>query len=269
MSTALIVLFLALLGYLLMTLFLSLCQDQLVYSPSKKITQDPSILKLPFREVEFETAAKIKLHGWMVGEDYFSKVVVFFHGNGGNISANLKILPIFYRLGLRTFIFDYRGYGRSEGTPSEEGTYWDAETVWRYLTKSEGIAPGRIILYGHSLGGAVAASLASKVKPRALILEASFSSIPELGKSVFPFFPVRMMCKFQYNTRAFLSQISVPVLVIHSPNDKTVPFSHGETLYRAANPPKRFLKIYGTHNEGFINCLELYILGLQSFLSEL
>ena len=268
MSNTLLILFVFVFGYFLMALILFLRQDRMVYFPSKKIAQLPSDIKLPYREVVFKNDDGLELYGWMVGEEEFKDVVLFFHGNGGNISYNLNFLTIFYRLGLKVFIFDYCGYGQSQGTPSEEGTYLDADAAWYYLTKTEGIPRDRIIFYGHSLGGAVAAQLATKVKPRALILEAAFTSAPDLGESMFPLFPVRMLCRFQYNTRALLTNITIPVLVIHSPNDEVVPFRHGEILYKAANEPKQFLKIFGTHNEGFINCAELYIVGVRSFLSE-
>jgi pimeloyl-ACP methyl ester carboxylesterase len=267
-SNTLVILLLLVLGYFLMALVLYLGQNRMVYSPSKKILQVPSDIKLPFREVEFQTDDGLKLYGWVVGEKEFKDVVLFFHGNAGNISYNLNFLTIFFRLGLRTFIFDYRGYGQSQGTPSEEGTYLDAEAAWNYLIKTEHIRRDRVIFYGHSLGGAVAAYLAAKVKPRALILEATFTSAPDLGMSMFPFFPVRMLCRYQYNTKALLPGITIPVLVIHSPNDEMIPFRHGEALYKATNEPKQFLKIFGSHNDGFIDCAELYIAGLRSFLTK-
>jgi fermentation-respiration switch protein FrsA (DUF1100 family) len=267
-SNTVVILFVFVFGYFLMALVLFLGQNRLVYSPSKKILQVPSDIKLPFREVEFQTDDGLKLYGWMVGEKEFKDVVLFFHGNAGNISYNLNFLTIFYRLGLKTFIFDYRGYGQSQGTPSEEGTYLDAEAAWNYLIKTERIPGDGVIFYGHSLGGAVAAHLAAKVKPRALILEATFTSVPDLGKSMFPFFPVRMLCRYQYNTKALLPGITIPVLVIHSPNDEMIPFRNGEAIYKAANEPKQFLKIFGSHNDGFVNCAELYIRGLRSFLSK-
>jgi fermentation-respiration switch protein FrsA (DUF1100 family) len=267
-SNTLVLILLFVLGYFLMALLLFFRQDRIVYVPSKKLVQFPSDILLPYREVEFPTDDDLNLYGWMVGEEEFKDVVLFFHGNGGNISYNLNFITIFYRLGLKTLIFDYRGYGQSQGTPSEEGTYLDAEAAWDYLIKTERISSDRVIFYGHSLGGAVAAHLAAKVKPGALILEASFTSAPDLGKSMFPFFPVRMLCRFQYNTKALLPGITIPVLVIHSPNDEMIPFRHGEILYKAANEPKQFLKIFGSHNDGFINCAELYIEGLRSFLSK-
>ncbi|UCH96827.1 MAG: alpha/beta hydrolase [Candidatus Aminicenantes bacterium] len=267
MSDTLIILFVFVFGYFLMALILFLRQDRLVYFPSNEIVWFPSDLKLPYREVEFKTGDGFRLYGWMVGEEDFRNVVLFFHGNASNISHNLDFLPVFHRLGLKAFIFDYRGYGQSEGTPSEAGTYLDAEAAWDYLTKTQGISRDQVIFYGHSLGAAVAAHLAEKVKPGALVLEAAFTSVPDLGRSMFPFLPVRLLCKFRYNTKTLLPKITIPVLVIHSPNDEMIPYAHGEVLYKVANNPKQFLKIFGSHNEGFTNCEDLYIAGLRSFLS--
>lgn len=268
MPKPIIIIFIFLFLYVFMALILFLRQDRMVYFPSKTLAQLPSDIKLPYNEVEIKTQDGVQLHGWMVGEEGSRDVVIFFHGNGGNISYNLNFLTIFHRLGLKTFIFDYRGYGRSQGKPTEEGTYLDAEAAWNYLTETKGIPNERIILFGHSLGGAIATHLAAKVKPRALILEATFTSAPDLGQGMYPFFPVRMLCKFQYNTRDLIREINTPVLVIHSPNDEIIPFRHGERLFQVANEPKRFLKILGSHNDGFINCEEMYINGVRSFLSE-
>jgi pimeloyl-ACP methyl ester carboxylesterase len=268
MSDTYIIFFVVILGYFLIALIFFLRQDRMVFKPSKKISRLPSDIKLPYRQVVFKNDDGLELHGWIVGEESFEDTVLFFHGNVGNISYNLNILLLFYRVGLKVFLFDYRGYGQSQGTPSEEGTYIDADAAWYYLTKTEKISPEHIILYGHSLGGAIAAQLAAKVKPRALILEAAFTSAPDLGRSIFPFFPVRMLCRYQYNTRASLAKITCPVLIIHSSNDEVIPYRHGEVLYETANKPKQFLRIFGSHSDGFINCTELFIIGLRSFLFE-
>jgi len=268
MSITLTIILVILLFYFVVVLFLSMRQSSLVYFPSKKILKTPADVFLKYRDISFQTANGLQLQGWMVGEESARNVLMFFHGNGGNISYNLNHLVILDRLGMKIFIFDYRGYGKSGGSPSEEGTYFDAEAAWKYLTKTETIPPERIIFFGHSIGGAIAANLASKVKPRALILESTFTSIPELGKSLYPFFPVKSFCRFKYDTKSLLPQIKVPVLVIHSSYDELVPYRQGRELFQVANEPKQFLKIYGTHNDGFMNYTEGYIVGLRSFLME-
>jgi len=269
MSTLFIILFLIVFAYFLLALIFFLRQDRMMYHPAKKFIHTPSDFKLPFREVTFRTSDKQKLHGWIVGEENADRVLLFCHGNAGNISYNINFLSLFYLLGLKIFIFDYRGYGQSSGIPSEEGTYLDAEAAWKYLIKNERVPRQRIIIFGHSIGAAVAAYLATKVKPKALILEAAFTSVPELGKTIFPFFPVRMLCRYRYNTQTRITKIDVPVMVIHSLYDEKVPYRHGEALFRSAKDPKQFLQTFGSHNEGFVNCSELYMIGIRSFLSTL
>ena len=255
--------------YVTIVLFLFFFQGRMVYYPSKRISSSPSDIGLPFRDVTFSTADGIEISGWMVGEDKARPVVLFCHGNAGNISHRLDTLAIFDRLGLNTFIFDYRGYGRSQGKPTEAGTYRDVEAAWLYLVENEGVPPERIILFGRSLGGAIAAYLAAKknTKAGALILESTLTSVPDLGGDKYPFFPVRLLSRFQYNTRGFLKKITLPVLVIHSPQDEIIPFSHGKALFEAANEPRQFMQISGSHNEGFLSPGETYIQGLKKFVS--
>lgn len=252
--------------YILIVLFIYFNQGRMVYFPMKTMGGTPSDIGLPYREVGLVTSDGVGLSAWFVGMDKSRDVVLFCHGNAGNISHRLESLSIFHRLGLNTFIFDYRGYGRSGGEPSEEGTYLDAGAAWRYLTEAEHIPPQRIILFGRSLGGAVAAQLATKVTPKALILESTFTSVTDVGARAYPFLPVRLLSRYRYDTRRLLPDIRVPVLVVHSPDDEIIPFRHGIALFEVANEPKRFLKISGDHNGGFFNSGEIYTGGLNEFL---
>lgn len=262
-------------GYILLTLLMFLLQHRMVYYPHRQLTHSPADIGLPYREITFETGDGLTLHGWLVGEEKPDKpVLLFCHGNAGNISHRLDSFHIFNHLGLTTLIFDYRGYGKSQGKPSEKGTYLDVQAAWRYLTEKESILPGQIILFGRSLGGAVAANLAAflmnppEKKPRALILESTFTSVPDVGAQAYPFLPVRLLARIRYDTLKLLPGIKIPVLVIHGDGDEIIPYSHGLTLYEHANPPKQFLKIHGSHNEGFLNSREIYIHGLDSFLQK-
>lgn len=256
--------------YLVLLLFVFFFQEKMVYFPYKAIRQFPSNIGLPYREVILKTSDGFRIHGWLVGEQDKTEqdVVLFCHGNAGNISHRLDSLAIFHRLGLKVFIFDYRGYGRSEGAPSEEGTYRDVEAAWRFLTAEGKIPPERIILFGRSLGGAVAAYLAAGIgaKAKALILESTFTSVPDLGARLYPIFPVRLLSRFRYNTLEYLDKIDMPVLVVHSPGDEMIPFRHGKALFEAAKSPKQFLQLSGSHNEGFWQSGQTYIEGLYQFL---
>jgi pimeloyl-ACP methyl ester carboxylesterase len=240
----------------------------MVYYPYKQIISTPADEGLNYRDVNFHASDGVSLSGWMVGNEKKNFVILFCHGNGGNISYNIGFLPIFDRLDCRTFIFDYRGYGQSGGKPTEEGTYLDVEAAWKYLVEIEKIQPGRIILFGHSLGGAIATHLAVKTgnKAKALILESTFTSVPELGSGLYPYLPVALVCKYKYDTRKLLPKISIPLLIIHSPQDEIIPYKHGQTLFSEAHEPKQFLIISGTHNEGSFSSGTLYISGLMKFL---
>ena len=196
-------------------------------------------------------------------------VALIMHGNAGNMSQRMDTIAMFHRLGYGVLIFDYRGYGRSTGRPSEEGLYRDAVAAWDYLTRQRGIAPGQIVLFGESLGGAVAAWLAAHERPGALVLSSVFTSAPELAADLYPWLPTRWLVRLRYDTRAALTQINCPVLVAHSPDDEIIPFRHGQMLYEAAPEPKAFLQLAGGHNDGFIFMRPAWVNALASFLSNL
>jgi hypothetical protein len=192
--------------------------------------------------------------------------VLFFHGNAGNISHRLDSLSVFHRLGFNTLIFDYRGYGQSEGSPSEDGIYRDAEAALTYLREDRGIPLKTIVYFGRSLGGSVAAWLAARTSPGALIVESSFTSAPDMAAQLYPLLPARMLTRLRYNTLEYLTRVTCPVLIIHSAEDEIIPFQHGQRLFAAAPEPKRFLEIHGDHNMGFLNSGPRYEQGLQEFL---
>ena len=169
-------------------------QEKLVYFPAvgREQVATPAQMGLPHEELTLRTKDGVRLHAWYVSVPQPRGVVLFLHGNAGNISHRLDSLAMFARLGYATLIVDYRGYGRSEGRPSEEGTYLDALAAWRHLTAERGIAPGDVVLFGESLGAAVAAWLAAQVQPRALVILSGFVSVPELGQEVYPLSPRQM-----------------------------------------------------------------------------
>ncbi|MDH3639287.1 MAG: alpha/beta hydrolase, partial [Gammaproteobacteria bacterium] len=209
---------------------------------------------------------RVRLHGWFSPATGAHHTVLFLHGNGGNISHRLDSLRIFNQLGLNTLIIDYRGYGLSTGSPSEAGTYSDARAAWRYLLTGRGIKPEQIIIFGRSLGGAVAVWLAVNAPARALIVESGFTSIPELAAHHYPLLPTRWLSRYSYNSVERLMEIRIPKLVVHSRNDEIVPFGQGRRLFAAARDPKQFLEISGDHNLGFLQTGGHYIAGLQNFL---
>jgi hypothetical protein len=170
-------------------------------------------------------------------------------------------------LGFSTFLFDYRGFGRSEGKPTEKGTYLDSLGAWSYLVDKRSVCPEEIVIYGESLGGAVGAWLAKERQPAALVLASSFTSIPDVAASLYPLFPVRWLARFQYDTRRFISDVTCPILVIHSPDDEIIPYAQGCLLFEHAREPRAFLEIRGSHNTGFLDSGDVYLKGINDFLS--
>lgn len=246
---------------------LFLRQSRMVYFPLATIAQTPSAIGLAFDSVALTAADGVRLAGWYVPCEKARGTLLMCHGNGGNIGDRLYPIGLFHELGLNVFIFDYRGYGASAGKPSEEGTYRDAQAAWQYLVEQRRIAPDKIVVHGRSLGGAVAAWLAERVSPAALILEATFTSVPDMGARLYPWLPVRLLCRYRYNTIAHMGQIECPVLVAHSRDDELVPFEHGRKLFAAARDPKTFVELTGDHNEGEVLASPAYRGALDAFLT--
>lgn len=259
----------ALSAYLLLVLLVFVLQSHLLYFPqtAKKLPVTPGQLGYPFESVNITTDDDTMLHGWFVPAPDAIGTVLLFHGNAGNMSHRLDYLPMFRQLRLNAFLFDYRGYGQSTGAPSEAGTYNDALAAWQYLTDTRNIPGSEIILYGESLGGAIAAWLAGQKPNGMLVLTSTFTSIPELAQTIYPFLPVRWIARFDYNTLAHLESVACPVFVAHSPNDEVVPFSHGKRLFEHAQEPKQFLTLTNGHNNGFIFMRETWINTLDSFIT--
>jgi uncharacterized protein len=255
-------------GYLIIAALLFFFQSNLIYYPESTLVSTPGAARLPYEEASLRTQDGVRLHGWYLPAQQHRGVLLHCHGNAGNISHRLDVLEFFHRLGLSVFIFDYRGYGKSAGRPDESGTYRDAEAAWDYLVTARGIAPGEVIVHGQSLGGAVAAWLAHRHTPGALILESAFTSVEDLAGELYPYLPVRWLTRYHYPTIKFVRDVKCPVLVVHSRGDEIIAFSHGQRLFEAAPEPKAFLEIWGSHNEGFLRSAQLYQTGLQTFISQ-
>ncbi len=161
-------------------------------------------------------------------------------------------------MGLNCFIFDYRGYGNSQGKPSEEGTYLDAEAAYKWLTEEKKISPDSIIVFGRSLGGSIAAQLATKSQVGALVIESTFTSYVDIGRKFYPYMPVQWFARFSYNTVRYIKDVLCPVMLIYSRDDEIMPFEFGRELYEAANEPKELVEIFGSHNDGFLMSGEIY-----------
>ncbi|MBF0329142.1 MAG: alpha/beta hydrolase [Nitrospirae bacterium] len=258
-------------GYAIFLGLIYLTQDSMVYFPVKELFTNPKQSGMEYDEVMFSTSDGITISAWYIPVQSGVQergTVLFCHGNAGNISHRIDSIRIFHELGFSVLIFDYRGYGNSGGKPSEDGTYLDAEAAWEYLTMTKKISPDKIILFGRSLGSAVAAETALRKKAGVLVIESGFTSLSDLGSFIYPYLPVRLIAKYKYSTIDKISGINIPKLFIHSPDDQIVPFKQGRELYEKAAGPKEFLEIKGGHNDGFMVTGRPYIDGMNRFISD-
>lgn len=258
-----------LLFYILFLLLLFFSQDSMLYIPGDRILRTkPSDLGLRYEDIHLTTADHVSIHGWLMTVDKPRGVVIFCHGNAGNISHRVDNLRLFAELGFSVLIFDYRGYGQSGGKPTETGTYLDGEAVYDYLVEVKKIKPEKIVVFGRSMGAGIATYIASKRECGGLIIESAFSSVPDIGQQLYPFLPVRLLSRYSYDSKTRLKTIHCPLLVAHSPADEIIPFSHGERLFQVANQPKFFLTMRGGHNDGYYTTGKRYFDELDKFLTE-
>ena len=236
-----------------------------VWIPSRTMFATPDQEGLPYEEIIFESGGH-RLVGWYIPAEEPVASLLFCHGNAGNISYRLDSLRQFRSICLNVFLFDYRGYGRSEGRVTEAGTYADAQAAWNWLCQRDPNQPR--IIFGRSMGAAVAAELATRNSAQALIFESGFMSIPELGQERFPFLPVKLLGRIKYDSLSKIGSIHMPILVIHSLEDELVPIRHGRAIFAAAPEPKEFITIHGGHVEAHFLSEKSYLEALSRFIQE-
>jgi len=259
----------AVVGLLLLNGLMYFQQKHMIFYPMGELYQTPAQWGLDYEDVTLRTTDDVQLHGWYIPQQQSQQVLLFFHGNAGNISHRRHSIEIFHRLGLNVFILDYRGYGQSEGSPGEQGLYKDAYAAWHYLTEEKGFAPGQILIFGRSLGGAVAAKLAADVNARGLMLESTLSSTHDFARDVFKILSRLVVMRYDFNTNEYIQHVNYPVLVMHSPEDEIMPFHLGEKVFQAANQPKQFIRMRGDHNNGFLISQPEYEQQLDNWLRTL
>ncbi len=245
--------------------YLFFFQNHQVFHPSRGLHSTPEQWRMPYESVTFDSEGFV-LHGWWIPGELEKPVVLFFHGNASTIADLQPFMLLFQRLGLSVLAFDYRGYGQSEGQPTEAGTEADAEAAWRWLTEVRNIPAERLIYYGHSLGGGVATGLAARHPPGYLILEGTFTSIPDAAADHYPYLPVHWLARTYFDNFKRIQSLRLPVMVIHSPDDETIDYQHGRKLFAAAREPKWFVKSKGRHNEGFPYLGEEAVEKMEKFL---
>ncbi len=262
-----------LIGFVILSLvlffyYIRRLERKTLFVPSKHISFIPSEIGLRYEDVYFRTRDKLQLNGWFIPAKDARATLLFIHGNAGNIGDRMDKLKYFNEMGINVFIFDYRGYGKSSGRPTETGLYTDAEAAYEYLTVTKGIVPDKIVVYGASLGGAVAIDLVSKQKVAGLIVDSSFSCAADMAKIIYPFIPT-FLISVKMDSVSKIRHIAVPKLFIHSKDDDVVPYALGRKLYAAAMPPKFFVDIAGDHNNGYIISEQRFIHAIKMFLNKI
>jgi uncharacterized protein len=267
---------LVVLGYSAIIIYLLTQETNLVFYENYKKPVHvgiPDFENLDCQPVIFKSEDRIKLTGWILHSNpdtIHSPWLLFFHGNASDISFGdyIERYKILTGMGFNVLCFDYRGFGESEGEPSESGIYKDASASYQYLVNNLHISPIRIIIYGHSLGAAIAIELASRYPAAGLVVEAGFQSIPETAHQLYPFLPMRLIVKNKFLSIDKIDHIAYPKLFIHSSDDQVIPISDGKALFAKALQPKQFLTLKGSHDSAPIQSKKSYVDGLTSFFRQ-
>ena len=248
-------------------------ESRYIFFPTRELESDPSIAALAYEEVAFATENQQMLQGWFIpGTSEGNGITwLWLHGNGGNISHRVDELgEIHRRLGVNILIFDYQGYGHSEGRPTEEGTYQDAKAAVEYLADRPDVDSGKIVFFGRSLGSAVALNLATEMPPLGLVLVSPFTSVEDMARLAYPFLPVGWLTRGRYDSVSRIRSIKQPVLIIHGLLDDLVPVAQGLKLFDAANEPKRFQVLpEAAHNDTQSKGGAEYWDSLERFMADL
>lgn len=240
------------LAYLLVCLLMFFAQRKLLYFPGPAPLVEPERHGAAWSRVTLETADSERLCAWFAEAPDARGAVLLSHGNAGNVESRVPLAEAFVNAGLSVLLYDYRGYGGSTGSPSEAGLALDARAAYGWL-RARGVEPARIVLYGESLGGGVTTGLAVEVECAAVILDHTFSSVPDLASELYPWLPVRWLARDRFDNLARVPRLEAPLLLIHSPDDELIPFEHARRLQRAARPGTVLLETSGGHNgAGFL-----------------
>jgi uncharacterized protein len=238
-----------------------------LYHPARKIEVTPSMFGLDYEEARFMSEDGHMLHGWWIPHPQARGTIIHCHGNAGNMGDRAWMAADLHRLNVNVFLFDYRGYGESQGLPTEQGTYCDARAAYEVVrAKYQDEESPPVILHGQSLGGAVAVQLALDKPVFGLIVESSFSSIVDMGLKLYPRLPIRWFCRGRYDSASKVSRLNIPKLFAHSAQDDLIPRELGEKLYQAAAQPKEFVALEGSHGEAGWTFTPAYWRAIEKFL---
>ena len=245
-------------------------QTAMIFPASRDVWRTPSDSphQWPYEDLTLQVGPETT-NAWLMPVENAKGAILFSHGNGGNIADRMEHYAMLRDLGYDILAYDYGGYGKSTGKPSEQRCYQDIRAAWDYLTKTRGIPANRIVLYGESLGGGAACDLAAEVKPRAVILQSTFLSVAKRAKEIMPIIPVGLLLKHRFDNDTKIGKIAAPILVIHSREDTIIPYRHGRGLFDLANGPKTFLELHGDHNDCIFTSEKAYREGMRKFIDSL
>ncbi|QPJ63665.1 MAG: alpha/beta hydrolase [Candidatus Nitronauta litoralis] len=228
---------------------------------------NPESEGLNVENVWFKSPDGTQLHGWFVPTSKAKTTLLWFHGNAGNLSHRSENIQKLQSLGTNIFIFDYRGYGRSEGKPGARGLSKDSQAAYDWLVKGKNISPENIILFGRSLGGVFAAEVAANNRAAGLILESTFTNIRDMSREVIPLVPVHPFLRASFDPEAILKTLTIPKLILHGTDDKIIPYRLGRALFNSAAEPKKFYDIKGSgHNDTYVTGGEDYFNTILDFI---
>jgi uncharacterized protein len=244
-------------------------ERMMVFVPSRTMTSHPGTVGLAWEPVALTASDGTRLSAWWIpGPAADAPVMLCLHGNGGNLSTRVDKMRLFRDAGAAQLWVDWRGYGDSKGSPDEPGLYRDGLAAWAWLGAAKAVPPERLVLYGESLGCAVAVELATRVPAGALVLDSGFTSIPDMAALVLPFFPRRLV-KTRFDNRSKLEKVATPLTVLHSPQDEIIPFSMARDNLAAHPGPKRLVELRGGHNDGFLETGAAYPAAIREILAGL
>lgn len=241
-------------------------QGDMIFPASATMDSDPSARNMPFDEVRLQVAG-YETFGWYVPLENHRGVILFSHGNAGNLSGRVDVIERLRSFGFSVLAYDYGGYGHSTGAPSEKRCYADVRAMWDYLVEERGVAEKDILLYGRSVGGGPTAELAKDVTPGAVVLESAFLSTADIARSTPAFRPFLWLIRHKFNTKDKIADFTAPLLILHSPDDEIIPYEHGQKLFERAKKPKTFVQIMGGHNDGFYVSEKVYNPAWEAFVT--
>lgn len=256
------------LGLGVLLFYIKYIESKSIFFPDKNISLTPQEAGLSFEDLYFLTSDRLKINAWFIPHPQAKKTLLLFHGNAGNNSNRIDKVRVMREAKVNIFMVDYRGYGNSQGKPTEKGIYLDAQAAYSYLVNQRKIDPEDIVLYGESLGGAVAIDLASSKKVAGVILEGTFSSGRDIGQIMYPFLP-KVILPNVFNSLSKITKVTAAKLFIHSEDDQVVPIDLGRKLYQAASEPKKFISVAGDHGSIFIDAERECLESLSDFIKEL